>query len=148
MGEFSYICKECNKPINADEACIFFLLVKGKVVEFQKGFNNNYGAVIDIEEGINDYIRWTYDDWISLVDLHFNKDEGSGFAVFHQKCYKGVLPTTISKDDPEQGWGGKQDKHRYEEPYNFCKVCFAKVPIGKCCEKSQECKRQGLADEV
>ena len=30
-------------------------------------------------------------------------------AAFHEKCYKGVEPTTRSQDDPNQGWGDDYD---------------------------------------
>lgn len=112
MGCFSYICKKCGTPINADigvgEKCIIFLLDKGVVVEQMQGRYDMYGRVID-ENGATH--EWGYKEWNELCDMQFDEDEGTGFAVFHSACYDGVLPTTKSGDDENQGFGEVREEY-------------------------------------
>ena len=154
MGEFSYICKQCNTPINAEEACIFFLLVNGEIVEFQKGHNSNYGGVSDYSQGPGGTTEWKYDEWTNLNDLHHGGDISNGFAVFHQVCYKGIPPTTLSANDPNQGWGRQREKYSSKKSYDLCQICFKKIPkyslstkVKKYCDNA-ECQRKGMAKEV
>ena len=40
-------------------------------------------------------------------------DDGDGIAAFHSKCFEKagrVVPTTISDDDPDQGWGNMRKR--------------------------------------
>ena len=149
MGEFSYMCKKCGRAVNHMESCIFFLLDKGRVVECQIGVNSNYGCVINknAKTVFDEHMDWDYDEWTNLVDLHFNDDVSSGFSVFHQACYDGVPPTTISEDDPNQGWGNPLRKNMNKQEYDLCKTCFNKVAINKtyCCE---DCAIKGLAHQI
>ena len=112
MGCFSYICKQCKTPINAGERCVIFLLDKGDVVEYQRGVYDNYGSVEEAQKESYSCSgdSWHYKDWVKLVDMHFSDDVGSGFALFHEACYKDQIPKSISEDDPNQGWGKLRQK--------------------------------------
>ena len=107
MGRFSYLCKECGEPVNSDsfsgEHCTIYLLKNGKAIEQMTGQYNSYGAVF--KEKSLESIEWKTDEWMNLNELHFNNNKGDGFAVIHSDCQCGNIPTTISDDDPEQGWG-------------------------------------------
>lgn len=105
MGCFSYICKECGKPVLSNsfrgEKVKLFLLQEGKVIEEMEGEYDSYGRVFD-DKG--DSIEWKL-SWDKVCDLHHNSNRGSGQAAIHSKCYKGKVPITISENDPDQGWG-------------------------------------------
>lgn len=113
MGNFSYICKGCNTPVNDMEKCVFFLLDKGIIVEYQIGTNNNYGATTEAERKEHSFSgeTWKYKDWDELVTMMCGNDKTSGFAVYHQVCYHDQIPTEESEDDPNQGWGEMRDKY-------------------------------------
>ena len=108
MGCFSYICKGCKTPINSNsfngEQCDMFLLQDGVVIESMSGAYNSYGATFKQE--------WEM-DWGDVCSLHFNLNDGDGIAAFHSKCFEKagrVVPTTISDDDPDQGWGNMRKR--------------------------------------
>ena len=105
MGCFSYICQECNRPVNSDsfigENCRIYRLAGGKVRQEMRGAYNSYGSVFGSE--------WD-GDWSGHVETHFNDDPSSGFAIVHEKCFKSI-PTIVSDDDPDQGWGKMLNKH-------------------------------------
>lgn len=128
MGCFSYKCQKCNRGVNSNsfdgEDCVIFFLVKGKVVEKMSGRYDSYGRVFkddfsthkllvkpigeidDHDKNAKDrYEVWEYTKWVDMVDLHFNKDEGTGWAIFHRKCWDGKDPEVISEEDENQGWG-------------------------------------------
>lgn len=111
MGCFSYMCKECGVPINDMERCIIFFLDKKEVVEIQHGTYDNYGCVHEAMTGKESHSgeSWKYKEWGKLVDMQFDNDNSSGFAVYHEACYTGQTPRTRSKDDPNQGWGRAKD---------------------------------------
>ena len=113
MGCFSYLCKKSGKPINSSsfrgDKCHIFLLKGGKVVEEMHGNYDSYGRVFGFE--------WEM-DWGEAVDLHFNGNSNDGFAVYLDMHYENEIPTEISEDDPEQGWGEMTDAGDYSEPYH------------------------------
>ena len=123
MGNFSYICKKCGTPIREHERCVLFLLDDGEVVEYQNGTYGGYGCVRE-KIGSNlshDGESWTYKEWEELVDMHFSYKNNTGFAVYHEQCYNKQIPRTISKDDPNQGWGlhGK----KFDIKKDILKIC-------------------------
>lgn len=155
MGEFSYMCKYCRCPINSGDACIFALMIKGKIVESHKGFNSNYGYVEGNNEAEDVDEQWKYADWGDLVSLHFNKDKTTGFVMIHQCCLEEMYengkvywkPRIISKDDPNQGWGiHLRYEYRTLSKINLCscqKIIFDKKHCGKV-----ECIARIVAREV
>ena len=104
MGCFSFICKECGKPVRSDsgrgEDVYLLLLKNGSVVESMAGEYDSYGRVFD-DNGRS--IEWKM-DWNDVCDLMFSPDKGDGIAAIHIGCFHDV-PTTRSEDDPNQGWG-------------------------------------------
>lgn len=104
MGCFSYICKECDNPILSDsfsgQEVKLFLLKDGKVIETLEGQYDSYGRVFDNKMESTDWKM----DWSDVCDLIWDQNKGNGIAGIHSKCFKNV-PTTQSKDDPNQGWG-------------------------------------------
>ena len=134
MGCFSWLCKECGKGIRSNsysgEECYLFLLRDGKVIQQMEGQYNSYGACFIPGTRNNTSYEWNdpfpeklidgepdpykksfglTDAWCRVVDLMFDGDHSNGIAAFHKKCYRGVIPTTRSADDPNQGWGGPDE---------------------------------------
>jgi hypothetical protein len=144
MGEFSYLCKSCGSPINAGEQCIMFLLHKGKIVEHQRGINSNYGYCEqeEYEDGPDD--TWKYKNWNDLCELQFGVDKRSGFAVYHDACWKGEKPMTRSENDPNQGWGKHRQKFNRKSKYGICKVCFSACPNGITLCNKDKCVAEAL----
>lgn len=132
MGCFSYMCKECGKPILstsfAGQRVKLFLLENGKVLQEMEGEYDSYGRVFiddsqrgDVEHDLRESAQWdpynigydpeTYnwetdhDPWHDCCNLHFDDDPSNGMAAVHTKCWTGNVPTTQSEDDPNQGWG-------------------------------------------
>ena len=107
MGCFSYMCLECDEPIlstchNGQDVKLF-LLKEGLVQQTMQGPYNGYGCTFKADR--QGSYEWDM-VWEIAVDLHFNDDKTSGFAAIHTKCLKDwYSPQTISKDDPDQGWG-------------------------------------------
>jgi hypothetical protein len=106
MGCFSFLCKECGRPINSDsfrgERCWLFLVENGVVIESMNGEYDSYGRVFD-ETGKS--IKWSI-PWSEVCNIMFKKDRvNNGIAAYHEHCYPGIEPKTSSDDDPNQGWG-------------------------------------------
>lgn len=128
MGCFSFMCKECGKPILSNsfrgQRVKLFLLKKGKVAEEMEGEYDSYGRVFidasqreDVEHSLMDSKEWEI-DWSDVCDLMFDHDKSNGIAAIHSKCFTGEIPVTRSEDDPNQGWGedGKYfGDHSYEQ---------------------------------
>ena len=122
MGCFSYLCKKCERNIQEFDRARGYLLVNGVVVEEQRGRYDLYGrAVPDEKEMYTEDSQWTHGEWGDLVDLHFNDDKSTGFAFMHEECADGLMPTTVSKDDPEQG----------EPEYDDYEDCVSDVMDGR-----------------
>jgi hypothetical protein len=107
MGCFSYLCKECGKGILSNsfrgEKAKLFLLQDGCVTEEMEGEYDSYGRVFDKDMKS---IEWEM-AWGDICNLSFNDDVCDGIAAIHSKCWKGKVPATQSKGDPNQGWGEK-----------------------------------------
>ena len=114
MGCFSYICKKSGKAVLSSSfngsPVHLFLLKGGKVLEYQYGNYNSYGQVFknelrgDVKHELHDSFEW-HIDWGYICDLHFNSNDGDGVAAILDEFWDGEYPTTISDDDPNQGWG-------------------------------------------
>ena len=118
MGCFSFLCKECNEPIKSNsfsgELVHLFLLEKGKPVDYMKGQYDSYARVFaesrpqvddpSIEHHLGKSYQWKR-TWSECCDLLFTKGNQDGISAIHDKCVTGEIPTTISEDDPDQGWG-------------------------------------------
>ena len=107
MGCFSYMCLECGEPILSNghdgQDVKLFLLKEGQVQQTMEGSYNGYGCTF---KGLGKATNSWDMVWDVAVDLHFNDDKSSGFAAIHTECLKDwYAPNTISKDDPDQGWG-------------------------------------------
>ena len=117
MGCFSYLCGECEQPINSDsssgEHCIMFLLKDGKLLEWMQGEYDSYGRVF--HDGGQSSQEWTVLEWGDIVDLQYGDDADSGLAVYHSGCYTKDTELVPSDGDPEQGWG----KYRYPTAGKF-----------------------------
>ncbi|RLI49151.1 hypothetical protein DRO61_05510 [Candidatus Bathyarchaeota archaeon] len=115
MGSFSYMCNVCgeaiagpshiNKP-QPDRVHIFYIL-KGVIVESQKGFYDGYGKTSEDKKGDNTS-EWITAKWDKMLDVHFNDDDSSGFMAVHEECIKSAIECKISKDDPNQGCGDEE----------------------------------------
>lgn len=127
MGCFSFMCKECGKPILsnslAGQKTKLFLLKDGEVIQMMEGEYDSYGRVfIDgtQDETVRHELRMSIDwenpfpempvkngrnTWGRVCDLMWSDDESNGIAAIHSKCFTGVMPCTRSKQDPNQGWG-------------------------------------------
>lgn len=106
MGCFSFLCKECGKPILSDsyrgQEVDLFLLDKGSVQQHMSGQYNSYGGVFT--EDLSSSVVWDL-PWKDVCELIDNDDESSGIAAVHSACCKNTPPHTASEDDPHQGWG-------------------------------------------
>ena len=115
MGCFSFICKESGKPVASSsfdgDACRLYLLKDGKVIEEMRGHYDSYGRVFGSfkdpkDTSMTDTTSFEWDTpWGDVCDLIFDSNEGNGIAVVLEKYFNGTIPTTKSKDDPNQGWG-------------------------------------------
>jgi len=123
MGNFSYICPECENPINvgysdSGEHCILFLVVDGNITEWMTGNYDGYGRVqkplphFESEEWITrpwsefDSDHPQYGNMASICSLIFSGDTESGLAAYHSDCWKGHGGRPeISERDPCQGFG-------------------------------------------
>ena len=105
MGCFSFLCKESGKPANSTSfdgsPCRLFVLKGGEVVEEMHGNYDSYGRVFD-ENG--ESFDWKM-DWGEVCNLMFSHDKSNGIALVLDKYWNGNVPTTRSKNDPNQGWG-------------------------------------------
>jgi hypothetical protein len=80
-----------------------YLLKDGKLLEEMRGHYDSYGRVFK-DSKCDEPFQWKM-DWYDVVDLMFTTNDGDGVAVVLEKYFTGVIPTTRSKDDPDQGWG-------------------------------------------
>jgi hypothetical protein len=123
MGCFSFMCKECNEPVNSDsfsgELVHLFLLKDGKPIDYMKGQYNSYGRVFaelrpqvddpNIKHHLGKSYQWKL-PWSDVCDLMSSQSpEYHGMAAIHDRCTTGVVPTTRSEDDEYQGWGNYED---------------------------------------
>ncbi len=107
MGCFSFICKESGLPVGSNsfggDAVRLYLLKDGKVLEEMRGHYDSYGRVFK-DTKFDEPFNWEM-DWFQVVDLMFTENEGDGMAAVLEKYFTGVIPTTRSQGDPDQGWG-------------------------------------------
>jgi hypothetical protein len=101
------MCLECDEPILSNchdgQDVKLFLLKEGQVLQTMQGPYNGYGCTF--KDNLEGSDKWDM-VWDTAVDLHFNGSPGDGFAAIHTECLKDWYnPQTISKDDPDQGWG-------------------------------------------
>lgn len=110
MGCFSYLCKECGEAVLSNsfngEKVRLFLLENGKVIQEMQGAYDSYGRCFT--EDLESRQEWDM-EWGKVCDLHFNGGDGDGVAAVHERCWRGNTPTTVSEDDPNQGWGDDTD---------------------------------------
>lgn len=121
MGCFSFMCKECGRPILSNsfsgQRVKLFLLKHGKVIQKMEGEYDSYGRVFDKHKETS--ILWKK-DWNTVCDLMFDDDHSNGIAAIHSKCFTGKIPKTRSDDDPNQGWGENDELLDNEDPnYNY-----------------------------
>jgi len=117
MGCFSFKCAICSEPINSmyygindipeheGEHCTLFLLENGRVLEQMTGQYDSYGRVTN-DKG--ESVEWEHEDWDTIVELMCNNYDNDGMCAVHTDCLEknpNFVPETISKDDPDQGWG-------------------------------------------
>lgn len=124
MGCFSYLCKKSGNAVTSSsfdgDHVHLFLLKDGKVLEHMYGRYDSYGRVFT-DDKCQDSFQWRM-EWGEVVDLHFNDNEGDGIAAILAPYYDDVLPTTISEDDEDQGWGDSSvDFFKSNKPF-FHKV--------------------------
>jgi hypothetical protein len=129
MGCFSFICKNSNKAIASSsfdgDACRLFLLKDGRVIEEMYGHYDSYGCVFSGTKNSDD-TSLTYESsfdwkmkWSDVCDLMFSYDESNGIAAVLDKYWDGVIPTTRSESDPNQGWGERNDSNTIvDKPYH------------------------------
>lgn len=128
MGCFSFLCKVSGKPIASSsfdgDACRLFLLKDGKVLEEMKGHYDSYGRVFsnklreDVQHELYDSFKWQM-EWGDICELIFNDNDSDGIAAVLECNWNGELPTTISEQDPDQGWGKRNGKRvKIKEPYH------------------------------
>ena len=107
MGCFSFLCKESGLPVASSsfdgDAVRMYLLKNGKVIEEMRGHYDSYGRVFK-DSTFEDSFEWKM-DWSDVCDLMFTDNEGDGIAVVLEKYFTGIIPTTRSESDPNQGWG-------------------------------------------
>lgn len=112
MGCFSFVCKVCDKPIICDrdiaEEVTLYWLKDGKVHQQMTGNYDSYGRVTPPNSTLP--IQWTEEGlsipetWSKVCEDMFDKNPENGIAAIHTKCNIGLIPTTKSDDDPNQGW--------------------------------------------
>ena len=109
MGCFSFLCKICNKQIicdrNISEEVTLYHLRNGKVIQEMTGKYDSYGRVTD-DKG--ETVYWNQ-DWQYVCADMFRDEDNYGIAAIHVKCNNGLIPTTKSDDDPNQGWLHDED---------------------------------------
>ena len=122
MGCFSFLCKESGLPVGSDsmsgDAVRLYLLKDGKVLEEMRGHYDSYGRVFN-DETCTESFQWKM-KWGEVVGLMFTPNEGDGMAAVLEKYFTGVIPTTRSEGDPDQGWGEYNGgKAKIEEPVHL-----------------------------
>jgi hypothetical protein len=157
MGEFSSMCKECDKAVQGGDRAVLFLLDKGEVVEMMRGKYDNYGRIY-IEEGKHklyrkydpedklgpkqegDSFKWQYKPWGELCNMEFGDSwidsygyihsgsfTSSGFAYYHEACYHKQIPQTTSRLDPNQGWGIYKEEKYFPDHDQICDFLLRKL---------------------
>lgn len=105
MGCFSFLCKKSGHAATSTsfdgDPVTLYLLKDGKVIEMMHGNYNSYGCVFD---GKGESFQWSI-GWGAVCDLMFSGNDGDGIALVLDKYDDGIVPTTQSEDDPNQGWG-------------------------------------------
>jgi hypothetical protein len=105
MGCFSYLCKVSGKPALSTSfdgsPCYLFLLKDGVVIEEMFGNYDSYGRVFNSD---GESFEWKM-PWQEVCNLMFSEDESNGIAMILAEYQTGLVPTTRSEDDPNQGWG-------------------------------------------
>lgn len=122
MGCFSFLCKESGKPVGSDsfsgDAVRMYLLKDGKLLEEMRGYYDSYGRVFK-DQACTESFEWQM-DWPKVCDLMFTPNEGDGIAVVLEKYFTGVIPTTRSEGDPDQGWGDYNGgRKKIDEPVHL-----------------------------
>lgn len=135
MGCFSFVCKNSFRSVESTgsdgHAVYLYLLKDGKVIEEMYGNYDSYGRVFsneieDEETGQRKSFIWKT-KWHSVVDLMFSSSDKDGIAAVLASAKDKKIPTTRSKDDPNQGWGanfelfGDFSNNKFEkvlEPYH------------------------------
>lgn len=103
MGCFSFICKECNKPVNSDsfqgEMVKLFLLKDGKVIQQMEGEYDSYGRVfIDgtqdktVKHPLRESVQWDCPELHTMMKEEksesqrefYKRDPETG--LWHQVC--------------------------------------------------------------
>ena len=115
MGCFSFMCKECGKPILSNsfrgQKVKLNLLERGKIIESMEGEYDSYGRVFD-DKG--EPIKWKM-EWGDVCELMFDGDDVSGISAIHSKCF--IMDRhTKSEDDPNQGWGDEFELFADSDP--------------------------------
>lgn len=118
MGCFSFLCKVSGKAALSTSfdgsPCRLFLLKNGHVLEEMHGNYDSYGRVFknelrtDVQHELHDSFEWDL-TWHSVCDLMFSHDTSNGIAMVLDAHWDGVVPTTRSESDPDQGWGSHED---------------------------------------
>lgn len=141
MGCFSWLCKQCGKPINSTsfdgEGVKLWLLQNGKVLEEMEGNYDSYGKVFEEE--------WK-NKWNEVCDLLFNNKSGDGIAAIHTDCwYKSdkIVPTTQSENDENQGWGKLKKKSAPIIKSTFYSF-INKTPTQEDIERDKKLKELGI----
>ncbi len=129
MGCFSFMCKQCGKPILSNsfsgQMVKLYLLKKGVIIQEMEGQYDSYGRVFN--EDCSDSIKWRnpypedpieedeqgWNSWDRVCNLMFDEDKSNGIAAIHSECYKGLVPITRSEGDPNQGWGEPDEDDEY-----------------------------------
>lgn len=119
MGCFSYLCAVSGEQIQSTsfdgDPVHIFLLVDGRAVEYMHGNYDSYGRVFD---GNGSSFEWEM-NWGKAVDLHFDGNIRNGFAMIKDEWFNKVYPSTISYDDPEQGWGNREKFKQVDKPFHI-----------------------------
>lgn len=81
MGCFSFICKECNKPVLSNsftgQKVKLFLLENGNVIQDMEGEYDSYGRVFTKDN--KDSVQWEK-EWSEVCDLMFSDQKNNGIA--------------------------------------------------------------------
>lgn len=151
MGCFSFLCKECNKPVNSDsfegEMVKLFLLKDGKVIQQMEGEYDSYGRVfIDgtqdttVKHPLRKSLQWDCPELHEMVRNEKNPHQAEFYkenletGLWHSVCdliskgeghrttKPGKLPDLAGKSQEEK------DKliHEYLNPVDDGKVYYLK----------------------
>lgn len=125
MGCFSFICQRTDTPVLSTscegESVHLFLLKEGRVIEEMFGNYDSYGRVFNIspldkDRGYQESFKWNL-PWGEICNLMFDNNPHNGIAAI--KGWDGkILPTEISEQDPDQGWGKKKVFKQVLKPYH------------------------------